>query len=245
VAATNVDPVTFLQSLPPTHQNSYDALLQRFLVVNQEWKTHTANDYKQLITFVPTDSEDNFSLDDLEAYRQLREQVIVTKDVAELISELAARSTEQGSVVSPRSFMWALNLIKSSAVLNNRDRTHQDDIHVVQYVTSFDPLLMDGLKEEIERKRKLSIAMDKLAEYEGKLSQLEEHLRKNPKSLHPHFLALSVAQSIDAMLDNLGKELHYDDSMSQQVSKFRDKAYNLRETSEIEAKKHFNAYQLI
>lgn len=170
VGATNLNPVLFKSSLPEVQENSYDAFLQRFLLVEHGWDSHSREDYALLDREFSYQEVSPISLSDILALRELvSKDISVGKDVCRILHHLAAKSSEGGSIVSPRSYKWTLKLLKAKALISERSTVSLDDLEVLQYLACWDLSLLSDLEEELERAQLVERLSASLAEFEEKL----------------------------------------------------------------------------
>lgn len=213
VAATNINPTDLLESLPDTHQNSYEALLQRFLLVKHEWQSHESNDYFSLLDFEPEHNKVNFSLADVLKLRKDSKEVIFNKDIKQLLAQLAAKSAENGHIVSPRNLMWAKKLLQSNAIIRDDIEVSEKDMEVLSYINAFDFSVISDLEQEIKRQKAFKEASEKLNEYQVRLDKGWQYW--NACCKNKHFTALTLHKEgikLESELTNSGK---YPDGLEQ------------------------------
>jgi MoxR-like ATPase len=184
VGATNVNPYDRIEQLPPSEANSYDAFLQRFIIVRHEWDSHDSSDYSRLIRAISNKKNDNSKLTiaQIDDARISREEVKLDKELQGILCSLAEKSGNEGRIISPRMFMWTINMIKSQALLSNKSVATIEQLNVLNYLPSWDQSLLSNLEEEIQQQKiyndaKSSLdtfkthfdrAVDKINEYKAK-----------------------------------------------------------------------------
>jgi MoxR-like ATPase len=122
VAATNVNPYDRIDQLPPSEANSYDAFLQRFIIVRHEWDTHDNSDYNRLLRASVVENKDTskISIAKIDESRSSREEVKLDKELQGILCSLAEKSANEGRIISPRMFKWTIRMIKSQAQLSDK-----------------------------------------------------------------------------------------------------------------------------
>jgi hypothetical protein len=184
VGATNVNPYDRIEQLPPSEANSYDAFLQRFIIVRHEWDSHDSSDYSRLIRAISNKKNDDSKLTiaQIDEARIYREEVKLDRELQGILCSLAEKSGNEGRIISPRMFMWTINMIKSQALLSNKSVATIEQLNVLNYLPSWDQSLLSNLEEEIQQQKiyndaKSSLdtfkthfdrAVDKINEYKAK-----------------------------------------------------------------------------
>lgn len=221
VAATNINPSELLESLPDTHQNSYEALLQRFLLVNHEWTSHDSSDYFDLLDFeYDNSSKPKFSMSDVLQLRKDCKEVIFNKDIKKLLSQLASKSSENGKVVSPRNLMWAKKLLQSNAIIRGDVEVSEKDMEVLSYINAFDVSVISDLEQEMQKLKAYKLAEDKLNSYQVRLEKGYSYW--NNCSKNKHFAALTLSKEgtkLEQELNNSGK---YPDGLEQKYKQLKE-----------------------
>lgn len=213
VAATNINPTDLMESLPDTHQNSYEALLQRFLLVNHEWTSHEASDYSRLLKFEPEETKVSFSLSDVMQLRKDSKEVIFNKDIRQLLSQLAAKSAENGYVVSPRNIMWTKKLLQSNCIIRNDIEVTEEDLQVLSYISAFDFSVVSDLDQEIKRQKEFQEATNKLQDFQNRLDKGWQYWSSCVKN--KHFTALTLHKEGTKLEQELTNSGSYPDGLEQ------------------------------
>jgi hypothetical protein len=226
VAATNLNPIELKESLPEIQQNSYDAFLQRFLVVNHGWDSHDAADYALL-----DDDElvkHDVSAIDITEIDMMREDVssiILSSSIKGLLQHLAQKSGENGSIISPRAYKWTQKLIKSAAYLRDANTADMEDLRILNYLSYWDTSLLAGLEEEMERKKQYDIQVEKINEFERRIDR-GFHKLNNPEKgkLVNAAIIWKLAKSLETEISNSGK---YPDSLTSRINNVKKKCADL------------------
>ena len=154
VAATNVNPYDRIDQLPPSEANSYDAFLQRFIIVRHEWDTHDSNDYTRLLR-ANSDKKDvsKITIAQIDDARNYREGVKLDRELQGILCSLAEKSANEGRIISPRMFKWTIRMIKSQAQLSDKSTATIEQLNVLNYLPSWDQSLLSNLEEEIQQQK--------------------------------------------------------------------------------------------
>ena len=155
VAATNVNPYDRIDQLPPSEANSYDAFLQRFIIVRHEWDTHDNSDYNRLLRASVVENKDTskISIAKIDESRSYREEVKLDKELQGILCSLAEKSANEGRIISPRMFKWTIRMIKSQAFLSDKSVATIEQLNVLNYLPSWDQSLLSNLEEEIQQQK--------------------------------------------------------------------------------------------
>ena len=155
VAATNVNPYDRIDQLPPSEANSYDAFLQRFIIVRHEWDTHDNSDYNRLLRASVVENKDTskISIAKIDESRSSREEVKLDKELQGILCSLAEKSANEGRIISPRMFKWTIRMIKSQAQLSDKSTATIEQLNVLNYLPSWDQSLLSNLEEEIQQQK--------------------------------------------------------------------------------------------
>jgi MoxR-like ATPase len=155
VAATNVNPYDRIEQLPPSEANSYDAFLQRFIIVRHEWDTHDNSDYNRLLRASVVENKDTskISIAKIDESRSSREEVKLDKELQGILCSLAEKSANEGRIISPRMFKWTIRMIKSQAQLSDKSTATIEQLNVLNYLPSWDQSLLSNLEEEIQQQK--------------------------------------------------------------------------------------------
>ena len=155
VAATNVNPYDRIDQLPPSEANSYDAFLQRFIIVRHEWDSHDNSDYNRLLRASVVQNKDTskISIAKIDESRSSREEVKLDKELQGILCSLAEKSGNEGRIISPRMFKWTIRMIKSQAQLSDKSTATIEQLNVLNYLPSWDQSLLSNLEEEIQQQK--------------------------------------------------------------------------------------------
>ena len=155
VAATNVNPYDRIEQLPPSEANSYDAFLQRFIIVRHEWDSHDNSDYNRLLRASVVENKDTskISIAKIDESRYYREEVKLDKELQGILCSLAEKSGNEGRIISPRLFKWTIRMIKSQAFLSDKSVATIEQLNVLNYLPSWDQSLLSNLEEEIQQQK--------------------------------------------------------------------------------------------
>jgi MoxR-like ATPase len=184
VAATNVNPYDRIEQLPPSEANSYDAFLQRFIIVRHEWDTHDNSDYNRLLRASVVENKDTskISIAKIDESRSSREEVKLDKELQGILCSLAEKSANEGRIISPRMFKWTIRMIKSQAQLSDKSTATIEQLNVLNYLPSWDQSLLSNLEEEIQQQKIYNEANTNLKtlqdNYDRANSKVEEYKTK-------------------------------------------------------------------
>lgn len=213
VGATNVNPYDRIEQLPPSEANSYDAFLQRFIIVRHEWDSHNIDDYSKLIN-VHTSKKDcnKITVAKIEESRLYRDEVSLDKELKNILCSLASKSGEEGKIISPRMFNWTIKLIKSQALLQDKSVAGIEQLNVLNYLPSWDQSLLSNLEEELRHQRIYDEAKTKLDKFKDDfnltVSKIDEYkAKRNVESL------LALVDVLNKMEDKVGEVSNIPDSL--------------------------------
>jgi len=203
IGATNIDPYALLEEVPFNYQNSYDALLQRFLVIRHEWDSHESSDYLSLFRFKPNKTQDFVKVSRQTLENEVGEvsKIPISLELAEILSELAAKSAEAGSKVSPRVAMWTLRLLRTEAFLSSRSTVTLDDLHVLGYMGSWHDSIFEELQELLAKIESDKKYQTQLADFHHKY-ELVNNFWHNAAG-NAHFKSLNCAKALTTLLDEV------------------------------------------
>jgi MoxR-like ATPase len=185
VAATNVNPYDRIDQLPPSEANSYDAFLQRFIIVRHEWDTHDNSDYNRLLRSSVVENKDTskITIAQIDESRSYREEVKLDKELQGILCSLAEKSGNEGRIISPRMFKWTIKMIKSQAYLSDKSVATIEQLNVLNYLPSWDQSLLSNLEEEIQQQKLYNEANTNLKtlqdNYDRANKKVEEYKTKN------------------------------------------------------------------
>jgi len=214
VGATNINPTDLFESLGDVQKNSYEALLQRFLIVQHEWQDHSQQDYFDLLTFGQSNADSKLTLAEVLEMRKECTNISFSKDIAQILSQLASKSTENGNGVSPRNLMWTKKLMQANSVIRGNDSVDEKDFEVLRYINAFDQSLIGGLAEEIKQQKLVKDAENKLADFSQKIANGRKYWKLAEGNKHNIALTLiREALKLETEFTNSGK---YPDSLESQ-----------------------------
>lgn len=232
IGATNKDPYQMLESVPYEDVNSLEALLQRFLVVEQVWESHTEDDYYRLSSFHNPELQ-YYAFEDLLRDQQKALQVELGENEERLLCSLSAKSTELGSRVSPRTHMWVKRALKVQAFINEKSEVSEREIvEVVPLFKSYHQSIVSEFQEELERHRriiemkhdleKVSLDLEKIIDY-AENAKVNKHFRylnavHNLDKLNYRLSSIQVNDACSSIKANLA------DKIQKLIRKYKDLA---------------------
>jgi MoxR-like ATPase len=183
VAATNVNPYDRIEQLPPSEANSYDAFLQRFIIVRHEWDSHDSDDYTRLMRAnVERRDVTKLTIAQIDDARNYTEKVKLDRELQGILCSLAETSATEGRIISPRMFNWTIRMIKSQAYLSDKSIATVEQLNVLNYLPSWDQSLLSNLEETIRQEKiyveantNLNVLKDN---YDKVNTKIEEHKTK-------------------------------------------------------------------
>ena len=183
VAATNVNPYDRIEQLPPSEANSYDAFLQRFIIVRHEWDSHEADDYGRLIRASKKDSDSKLTIAQIDEARDYREDVKLDRELEDILCSLAEKSANEGRIISPRMFNWTIKMIKSQAYLTDKSVATIEQLNVLNYLPSWDQSLLSDLEETIRQEKIYNDAKSQLdtlkANFDRAVDKINQYKEKS------------------------------------------------------------------
>jgi MoxR-like ATPase len=226
LGATNINPYELMEEVPFTHRNSYDALLQRFLVIEHGWESHDFDNYLELFQFKPAQDHvfTHVSKQQIEHEAQLAANVKVSSESYELLAELAAKSAEEGSVVSPRVAMWSLKLLKTNAFLQGRTEVDVIDFNALHYMGSWSKEAFSGITKILAEQKIRQQLNQELSVFVGKIQKIDAFWRQSEGN--PHFKALNCIKACQKLMDEVDEWTINDtfaESKSELISEIQEK----------------------
>lgn len=149
IVCTNKSPED-LQHMGPSHQ----ALVERFpLQLKVEWDGYTADHYLGMMQKHPMVG-------------------MYTKDVLRALAANISKVTMGGSFISPRSAMWAMNLVAENARANRRTSVQIEDFFALEFLPGMEGAI-SNLKADIDRERAVIQSQTAVNEAQKKWQALE------------------------------------------------------------------------
>jgi len=200
---------------------SAQALVERFpLQLRVAWDSYTAADYLELLTQVGNFNGNGGAVTiefaEILKLQEKAKKVVVPDQVQRVLSELIASTVAGGAVVSPRTAIYAVELIRAAAVINGRDTAEKQDILAVKYLPGLETIaakIADEIKAADLRAQaqvRLSEIEDEIAEMQRSLSSLESPIKCN-----------QIAKRSRELRDELGK-LAVPDGLTERRNGLRD-----------------------
>ncbi len=176
IAITNKDPEE-ISDLGPAAA----ALVERFpLQLNVDWDSYEARDYTELFDKVGS----RLPGADLNGTQRV-------------LAEIIAKASADGDIISPRTAVHALGVVKTAAALRGSDRVEKEDLVDLQYLPGMEDLA-DNIRQELD-------AAYERAEAERRLVAAEDRLRELLAELHDAttpIKALQVARRLQSLQDD-------------------------------------------
>jgi|AGTN01.1.fsa_nt_gi hypothetical protein len=136
---------------------SYKALLERFpLQIRVGWSSYTGKDYLRLFekvrnwTRVP-ELAAGALMPALEETRELFYRVTIDDECAETLANLLAKAGSKGSPISPRTAIYATEIVRASAAMRGSQEVTPEDF--IDLVFLPDVSLVDDIRVELQRAR--------------------------------------------------------------------------------------------
>jgi MoxR-like ATPase len=207
VAATNVNPYDRIDQLPPSEANSYDAFLQRFIIVRHEWDSHDNSDYNRLLRASVVENKDTskISIAQIDESRYSREEVKLDKELQGILCSLAEKSGNEGRIISPRLFKWTIRMIKSQAFLSDKSVATIEQLNVLNYLPSWDQSLLSNLEEEIQQQKIYNEAKSSLDTFKDNFDRAVKKIEEHKKKLDIEKLlaAINVLQLMEGEINKV------------------------------------------
>jgi len=170
VAITNKDPDEISDMGPAAH-----ALIERFpLQLCVDWDSYESSDYNELFEKVGP----NLPGAELNGTQRV-------------LAEIIAKAGDEGDIISPRTAIHALGVVKTAAAIRGSDKVEKEDLVDLQYLPG-----MEDLAENIS----------------AELNALNKYLRQSPATTTHHallptdtWLGKQTAQMVSAWLKNNNK----------------------------------------
>jgi MoxR-like ATPase len=200
IALTNKDPSEVSQLGPAAH-----ALIERFpLQLNVKWSSYTAADYVKLFEKVApriSGADLNGSLP--------------------ILAEMVAKAGQGGEIISPRSAVHALGVIKTSAAMRGSRVVEKRDLLDLRFIDGMEGLAAT-LQQEIDKAIERAAAEGKVAEAERKLAVLITEFEESKRAASPIRL-LQAARRLTAFVDE-ASALKVTDGLTEKRKQLRETA---------------------
>jgi len=124
----------------PEEDDGLNAMLDRFLL---KYHVKPISEEQSFIKMLETEFQEKFepilSLDDIKVLQTLTKNVKISNQMLELYVTLRKIFHTQGIINSDRTYKNALDLLKASAVLDNREVVEEDDFEILKHALWTDP----------------------------------------------------------------------------------------------------------
>jgi len=196
IAITNKDPQEISDLGPAAH-----ALIERFpLQYKVFWPSYTAIDYGELFAKVAP------RLSGADVNGQGR-----------ILAELLAKAGESGEIISPRTAVYALSVVKAAASLRGASKVEKVDLIDLIYLPGFESLA-DGIRGELDAATERAEAEARVAEAESEFKVLEVALSEADGS---PIKLLQVAKRFTAFGDKVA-QLRVTDGLTDRRKRLRE-----------------------
>lgn len=196
IAITNKDPQEISDLGPAAH-----ALIERFpLQYKVEWPSYTASDYGELIAKVTP------GLSGPELNGQ-----------GKILAELLAKVGESGEIISPRSAVKSVAVIKAAAEVRGSAMVEKVDLVDLVFLPGFESLA-DGIRGELDAAAERAEAEVRVAEVEAEFKALEVALSEAAGS---PIKLLQVAKRFTAFGDKVA-QLRVTDGLTDRRKRLRE-----------------------
>lgn len=149
------------------------ALIERFpLQLRVAWGTYSSADYLEMFKTVGRKESASMTLVELEVLKKRAKAVNVPDAVQRILAEMIANAVASGVTISPRSAMYAQELVKASAIINGRSEATKDDIQAIKYLPGCEELAAK-ISQEIDAAVKRAEAGQKIRDAESRLRELQ------------------------------------------------------------------------
>lgn len=200
IACTNKDPDE-ISGLGPAAA----ALIERFpLQLKVEWESYEATDYTELFRKVSP----RLGGPDLNG-------------ASAILAEVFAKVAQGGEIISPRTAVHALGVVKASASLRGSDMVEMQDLLNLTFLPGMEEFT-SSLKEELDSAYERSLAEQRVAEAENRLHTLTEEFDEATTPIK----YLQVAKRLTDFQGEVGR-LRVTDSLTERRKMLRDKAGSL------------------
>lgn len=198
IGITNRDPSEIADMGPAAA-----ALIERFpLQLKMVWPSYTSQDYLELFAKVAP---------------QLKGADL--NGTTRVLAEVMAKASESGDVVSPRTAVHALGVVKAAAALRGSDRVEKQDLLDLCFLPGMEQFAAN-LKTELDAAYERAEAEARLSDAERKLQNLLNELASAKDS---PIKLLQVAKRLLAFQDEVAK-LKVTDGLTDRRKRVRDSA---------------------
>lgn len=198
IALTNKDPAEISELGPAAH-----ALIERFpLQLKVSWKSYAAQDYLKLFEKVAP-----------------RLPGADLNGSSRVLAEMIAKVGESGEIISPRSAVHALGVVKASASLRGSEVVEKIDLLDLRYIDGMGSFA-ENLQKELDAAAERAAAEARVVDAERKLQSLLVTYDDAKRAASPIKL-LQVAKSLTAFGDEVAG-LKVTDGLTDRRKRVRD-----------------------
>ena len=198
IALTNKDPSEISELGPAAH-----ALIERFpLQLKVSWKTYTAQDYLKLFEKVAP-----------------RLPGADLNGSSRILAEMIAKAGESGEIISPRSAVHALGVVKASAALRGSRIVEKQDLLDLRFIDGMEGLT-ENLQKELDAAAERAAAEARVVDAERKLQSLLSSYDDAKRAASPIKL-LQAAKALNAFGDEVAS-LKVTDGLTDRRKRMRD-----------------------
>lgn len=204
IVCTNKNPED-LQAMGPSHQ----ALVERFTIqLRVEWDSYHPDSYVDMLYMNPN-------------------RHMFSDETIAALADTISKVTLGGTFISPRSAMWAMNLVAANARAHGRTHAHLHDFMSMEFLPGLEGSVKE-MKKNMERETKVAAARKVINELQKQLEELgasyEEFMHKGSSPIQ----WLKLSKYYEAMSATLANSVCTDTLMTirdqmLQVSTERDK----------------------
>jgi MoxR-like ATPase len=200
IALTNKDPAEISELGPAAH-----ALIERFpLQLKVSWKSYAAQDYLKLFEKVAP-----------------RLPGADLNGSSRVLAEMIAKAGESGGIISPRSAVHALGVVKASAALRGSRVVEKQDLLDLRFIDGMEGLT-ENLQKELDAATERAAAEARVMEAERKLASLLTIFDEAKRAASPIKL-LQAARSFATFQDEVAG-LKVTDGLTDRRKRVRDSA---------------------
>lgn len=214
IALTNKDPSEISELGPAAH-----ALIERFpLQLRVAWSNYGSADY-------------------LELFRKVAPRLpgADLNGCSAILAEMIAKVGESGEMISPRSAVHALGVVKTAAALRGSTVVEKVDLLDLRFVDGFEALA-ENLKTELDAATERAAAESRVVEAERKLVSLLAAFGEATRAASPIKL-LQCAKALQAFGDEAAS-LKVTDGLTERRKRLRDSAAEKAAEAQRQALEH-------